>query len=77
MRSSQARARPRETLSPTATNGLYSFDSTLNFNGTASFTYKVTDRGDPDNCGAVVVPTCTAALTSATEDGHDQRGPGQ
>src|SRR5206468_1410406 len=34
-------------LSTTATNGVYSFDSTQDFNGTATFTYKVTDRGDP------------------------------
>ena len=37
-----------------------------NYNGTDSFTYSVTDRGDPDACGAVVVNVCTAALTSAT-----------
>lgn len=37
-----------------------------NFNGTDSFTYKVTDRGDPDDCGAVSA-TCTAALNSDTK----------
>src|SRR5439155_8317186 len=35
-----------------------------NFNGPDSFTFKVTDRGDPDNCSPVG-PACSAALTSA------------
>ena len=35
------------------------------FNGADSFTYEVTDRGDPDNCGAPG-PACDAALTSST-----------
>src|SRR5207302_95830 len=37
-----------------------------NFNGSDSFTYKVTDRGDPDNCG-VPSTSCDAAKTSATK----------
>ena len=35
-----------------------------NYNGPDSFTFTVTDRGDPDNCGAVTT-ACAAALTSA------------
>jgi uncharacterized repeat protein (TIGR01451 family) len=34
------------------------------FTGTDTFTFTVTDRGDPDGCGAPG-PTCAAALTSA------------
>ena len=37
-----------------------------NYNGPDSFTFKVTDRGDPDNCGAPVLNVCTGALDSAT-----------
>ena len=37
-----------------------------NFNGADSFTYKVTDRGDPDNCGAPST-SCAAAKSSTTE----------
>jgi Ca2+-binding RTX toxin-like protein len=54
------------TLSSTATNGVYSFDSADNFNGLASFTYKVSDRGDPDDCGPLG-SSCTAAKDSATK----------
>lgn len=35
-----------------------------NYNGPDSFQYTVTDRGDPDNCGAPSL-TCAASLTSA------------
>ena len=38
-----------------------------NYNGSDSFTFKLTDRGDPDNCGAPVLNVCTAALDSATK----------
>jgi hypothetical protein len=34
-----------------------------NYNGPDSFTYTITDRGDPDNCGAPST-TCSAKLTS-------------
>jgi hypothetical protein len=54
------------TLSTTATNGVYSFDSAQDFNGQASFTYKVTDRGDPDGCSPVST-SCAAKLDSATK----------
>lgn len=37
-----------------------------NFNGADSFTYSVTDRGDPDNCGAPSA-SCAAAQTSAIQ----------
>src|SRR5581483_6685256 len=35
------------------------------FNGSDSFTYQVSDRGDPDNCGAPG-PGCDAPTTSTT-----------
>jgi VCBS repeat-containing protein len=38
----------------------------LDFNGTDTFTFTVTDRGDPDNCGEPIVDACTAAISSAT-----------
>ena len=43
------------------------FTPTLNFNGTATFTYHVVDRGDPDNCSPVTPNVCTAALSSAVK----------
>ena len=36
-----------------------------NANGADSFQYTVTDRGDPDACGAPFVNVCTAAITSS------------
>jgi hypothetical protein len=36
----------------TGTGGSRTYTPTADFNGTDSFTYQVTDRGDPDNCGA-------------------------
>jgi hypothetical protein len=48
----------------TATATTYTPDA--DFNGSDSFTYRVTDRGDPDNCGAVG-PACDGPLTSSTE----------
>ena len=33
-------------------------------NGTDTITVRVTDRGDPDNCGTVVAGSCTATLTA-------------
>ncbi len=50
-------------LSATGTNGVFSFVPAADFNGSASFTYRVSDRGDPDNC--VAGPGCSAALASA------------
>ena len=52
-------------LVASAPNGTFTFTPAADFNGTASFTYNVSDRGDPDNCG-VVGPGCTAAETSMT-----------
>src|SRR5205823_646183 len=49
-------------LSGTGQNRTYTPNT--NFNGTDSFTYHVTDRGDPDNCGAVSA-TCAAVRSSA------------
>jgi hypothetical protein len=37
-----------------------------NFNGTDTFTYRVTDRGDPNGCGSPA-PSCSAPLSSATK----------
>ncbi len=54
------------TLLPSAVNGVLTFDPAPNFNGLASFTYKVTDRGDPDNCGTPG-PACADVKTSATQ----------
>jgi len=48
------------------TGGTPTYTPAADFNGTDSFTYKVTDRGDPDNCGAPS-PTCDASETSTTE----------
>src|SRR5205814_8225682 len=36
----------------TGSGGSRTYTPDANYNGTDSFTYKVTDRGDPDNCGA-------------------------
>ena len=51
-------------LSGTAPNLTYT--PNLNANGADSFQYTVTDRGDPDVCGAPVANVCTAVLTSGT-----------
>jgi hypothetical protein len=45
---------------------VFTYDSATNYNGADSFTYAVTDRGDPDSCGAPL-GTCSAALTSDTK----------
>jgi hypothetical protein len=50
------------TLSGTPPN--LSYTPNFNYNGTDTIKYTVTDRGDPDNCGAPG-PGCAAALTSA------------
>ncbi len=52
-------------LVASAANGTFTFTPAANFNGTTSFTYRVSDRGDPDNCGAAG-PGCDGAKTSAT-----------
>ena len=54
------------TLTGLGTIGTYSFDSADNFHGTATFTYKVTDRGDPDACSPVST-SCSDVLDSATK----------
>jgi VCBS repeat-containing protein len=41
----------------------FTFDSAENFNGTVAIDYKVTDQGDPDNCGAPG-PSCEASKES-------------
>ena len=52
------------------------FTPAQDFNGTTSFTYKVTDRGDPDNCGAPG-PACdgpesaTATVTITVAPSND------
>src|SRR5207302_114657 len=46
--------------------GSRTYTPNANFNGSDSFTYKVTDRGDPDNCG-VPSTSCDAAKTSTTK----------
>jgi len=51
----------------TGSGSTRSFDSAENFNGSASFTYKVTDRGDPDNCSGAPSATCTENKDSATK----------
>src|SRR5207245_2660842 len=49
------------TLSGTAPSVTYTPDA--NYNGTDSFKFTVTDRGDPDDCGTPSA-SCTAPLTS-------------
>ena len=46
--------------------GSRTYSPDADFNGSDSFTYRVVDRGDPDNCGAPG-PACAASLTSSTE----------
>ncbi|HMB80311.1 MAG TPA: Ig-like domain-containing protein, partial [Vicinamibacterales bacterium] len=50
------------SLSGIAPNLVYT--PILNYNGSDSFQFTVTDRGGPDNCGTPS-PTCAASLTSA------------
>ena len=47
------------SLTGTAPNLTYT--PTADYNGPDSFQFKVTDRGDPDNCGAPG-PACSAAI---------------
>ena len=46
--------------------GSQTYTPALNYNGSDAITYSVTDRGDPDNCGAPSV-SCAAAKTSYTK----------
>ena len=64
-RSWRGRRRLRGRLAATGTNGVFSFNSAADFNGTARLDYRVSDRGDPDNCAPG--PGCDAAKTSATQ----------
>ena len=50
----------------TGSGGSRSYSPDADFNGADSFTFKVTDRGDPDNCGAPG-PACDGPLSSSTE----------
>ena len=50
----------------TGSGGSRSYSPDADFNGSDSFTYRVIDRGDPDNCGAPG-PACDGPLTSTTE----------
>src|SRR5207248_1871576 len=50
----------------TGSGGSRTYTPDANYNGADSFTYKVTDRGDPDNCGAPST-SCDAAKSSATK----------
>ncbi len=47
----------------TGTGSTRTFDPADNFNGTVDITYTATDRGDPDNCGAVST-SCDGSETS-------------
>ncbi|MFM8482989.1 MAG: beta strand repeat-containing protein, partial [Actinomycetota bacterium] len=47
-------------------SGQITYVPTSNYAGSDSFTFKVRDRGQPDNCAALLIAsTCTAALDSA------------
>ena len=50
----------------TGSGGSRTYSPDADFNGADSFTYRVIDRGDPDNCGAPG-PACAGTLTSSTE----------
>src|SRR4029453_13220760 len=50
--------------SPGTAGPSINYTPNANYNGPDSFTYSVTDRGDPDNCGAPST-SCDAAETSA------------
>ena len=45
-------------------NGTFSYRSDANYNGSDIFTYKVTDRGDPDNCTGPPTVSCSDQLDS-------------
>src|SRR5205823_1630080 len=60
------------TLTGSGSSRTYTPDA--NYNGTDSFTYKVTDRGDPDNCGAPST-SCYADKSSATKTISPTRNP--
>jgi uncharacterized repeat protein (TIGR01451 family) len=45
-------------------NGTFSYRPNLNYNGSDSFTYKVTDRGDPDDCTDASSVSCADQLDS-------------
>jgi hypothetical protein len=47
------------TLTPTATNGVFTFSPSQNYNGTTTITYSVTDTGDGSS------PALTSASATA------------
>jgi uncharacterized repeat protein (TIGR01451 family) len=49
-----------------ATNGTFDYTPDPNYNGPDSFTYEVTDRGDPDNCGAPSASCSTSKSAQGT-----------
>ncbi len=50
----------------TGTGPIFTYTPDPGFSGPDSFSYQVTDRGDPDNC-TPVGPACSAALSSTIE----------
>lgn len=52
--------------SATITGSTLTYSQSPDKNGTDTITVRVTDRGDPDNCGTVVSGSCTAVLTADT-----------
>jgi large repetitive protein len=51
----------------TGSGNVRTYTPELHFNGTDTFTFSVTDRGDPDGCGTPIVLVCAAELTSTTQ----------
>jgi uncharacterized repeat protein (TIGR01451 family) len=45
-------------------SGTFSYQPDAGYSGSDSFTYKVTDRGDPDNCSGAPSVSCTSPLDS-------------
>jgi uncharacterized repeat protein (TIGR01451 family) len=58
-------SRPRHGTLQSALNGTLGYEPDAGYSGADSFTYKVTDRGDPDNCATVPSGSCTSQRESA------------